>query len=399
MASIQEQRIYNFLDATLCQYTSDLCDILTRDLLSMAQFGVSSLNITNLKALGDAFEVFPPDDALLGELMVATEAKNLLAEQVREMIRNMALRVQLKWEIDSGQYRSLGDLGLSKLIEDVLLTTARNVHTRMTAFLPDLASTGLTQNMLDDFEDLNNSFEESRNEVTNKIEERDIKTRERIAKGNELYNNVVNYCEIGKRIFEKTNAAKYNDYIIYGSAEGGSLAPPTDLAYDRNSRKFTWTEVLHATSYVLERSVNGSEWEEYYAGAETSFSVEPVPNVNYHYRCRARNSGGFGPYSEVLRYTYWTEFAQPHGTAEWSPTNPTEVIVRCDIIDGVEFYGLYKSVVSTGTPRGSWLYIGNDVSNERIITAERNKRMYFKIYGATSYLVGPESNEFYVEVE
>ena len=399
MASIPEQRIYNFLDATLCQYTSDLCNILTRDAVDLGLFGITAPQITALKALGDAFEVFPPDDALLGDLMVATETKNGLADQVRETIRNMALRVQIKWGTGSGQYKSLGDMGLSKLIEDVLLTTARNVHTRMTGFLTDLASTGLTQDLLDDFEDLNNSFEDSRNEVANKVEERDLKTRERIANGNALYSLVVNYCEIGKRIYEKTNAAKYNDYIIYGSAEPGSLTVPTGLSYNISENLFAWSQVTNATSYQLERSSDGITYEEYYARGETRFNIQPEGNTEYYYRCRARNSGGYGPYSEVYRFTYWTALPPPlNGTAVWSTENPTQVTISCENVAGSDFYSICKSVVPPGAEAGAWIYLPNSINPEWVISAERNKRMYFRINGATSYLVGTQSSPFFVEV-
>ena len=260
MATSDIKRDYTMLDSELCMYASNLCRRLTRDLSSVSSFGITAGSISSLKVIGDAFEVFPPDDAFLGDSMLANQTKNELAEQVRESIRNMALRLQLKWGTGSPQYRSLGDLNVSKANDEILLGNARKVLGRMENYLSELNTTGLVQDNIDDFHDLIESYENSLNEVSNAIELRDRKTKERITKGNELYSYVVNYSEIGKRVFEKTDPARYNDYILYSTPSSSALRAPSNLEISLVSGstsmiQLTWNEVSAANSYKVYRSV------------------------------------------------------------------------------------------------------------------------------------------------
>ena len=307
MAIKPEQRLYNMLDAELCMFTSNLCDNLTRDLLDLAAFGMTAPKITALKALGNAFEVFPPEDVYLGYVMIETQAKNVIMEQVVETIRNMAMRVELKWGVNSGQYKTLGVVGLNQFSEDVLLATARNVHTRMTAYLADLAPFGLTQQMLDDFEDLNESFEVARNHQMDKIEQRDIMTRERIEKGNEVYALVVPYCDIGKRVYAATDPAKYNDYVIYKTVEHGLSKPQNLLAEYIPGPPMTinlsWDAVIDATSYdvyydIADIGSPSGEFNLLNNFATNSATTTPIINKRNYFKVKAKNDTDTSDYSD-----------------------------------------------------------------------------------------------------
>jgi hypothetical protein len=215
MPNQPEQRNYRITDAVLCMFTSNLCNTMTRDLADLTEFGITAPKIAALKALGDYFEILPTDEVLLAYVIAATESKIAKMETVKEEIRNMLTRCQIKWGVDSWQEQSLGVKGMNRFTEDSLLVAGRRVHTQMTVFLPDLAGTGLTQAMLDAFEAMNDELEAAKNEQFDKVTAREIATANRIEKGNEIYFWVSIYCEIGKRVYAKTDPAKYNDYIIY----------------------------------------------------------------------------------------------------------------------------------------------------------------------------------------
>lgn len=309
MALKPARRDYSMLDAELCMFTSSLCDSLTRDLADLAAFGMTAPKIASLKALGDAFEIFPPDDVYLGLVMIETDAKNVIMEQVKESIRNLSMRVELKWGLGSGQYKTLGVVGLNKFSEDVLLATARNVHTRMTAYLADLAAFGLTQQMLDDFEDLNESFEVARNSQLEKMQERDIKTRERIEKGNEIYPFVVQYCDIGKRVYAATDPAKYNDYIIYPTVHSGLSKPQNVSAvYDPLTPPnitLSWDAVAEAENYDVYYNIAniGSPAGNYQLLNNYAASPAIIPSIidkrNY-FKIKARAEGKSSDYSDEV---------------------------------------------------------------------------------------------------
>ena len=195
---------------------------------------------------------------------------------------------------------------MNQFIEDTLLAVARRVHEQMTEFLPDLGDFGLTKQVLDDFAALNEAFEAAKNELSLKVSEREFVTKDRIEKGNELYKSVVEFCEIGKRVYAKKNTAKYNDYIIYTPSAGG-LKPPTGLKYLIEQNTAMWDAVENATSYELQYSPDEAKWSEAYSGADTMVHYFPPQGGTAFFRCRARNANGFGEFSEVLK----TEIPMP----------------------------------------------------------------------------------------
>ena len=207
-------RKYNMSDAELCMFVSNLCNTLAKDLPELIRFGLSGEKIVEFKALGDAFENLPTDIEYLGEIMMAAEEKNILRNKILDIIREMAMRVKLRWGADSGNYKRLDLQNPSILNADLLLLTAMSIHSKMTEYLPDLVTLGLTQEILNDFESLNSQLENTLNKLNDAAVMRDEKTKERIAKGNELYGLAAAYCKLGKIIFKSKNPAKYRTYII-----------------------------------------------------------------------------------------------------------------------------------------------------------------------------------------
>ena len=381
MADLGAQRNYNLTDAELCMYTSNLCMYLTRDLSELSIFGVSEPKITALKALGDAFEVFPSDVVLLAYITGKTEEKNALLEQVKEQIRNMATRCQIKWGENSWQESSLGIKGMNQFTEDSLLVAARRVHEQMTEFLPDLGDVGLTQEVLDDFAALNESFEVSRNNLNKKIAERDLKTQERITKGNELYKFVSDYCEIGKRVYAKTNPAKYNDYVIYTPSAGG-LTAPQNLRFSLQTMSLSWDAVTNATSYQLEAD-NGSGFIELYAGEETTFSYTPADGKTL-YRVRARNANGFGDFSTVLEQYYYSTLPRPDDlTVE--ELGGYQFKLYWQAVPTATRYHIYQSVVEVGMPENIYSLLATVEALEFVHIFEPNRYTYLKYTASNEY--------------
>lgn len=329
MAISNTPRNYNMPDADLCMFTSNLCITMTRDLADLADFGITALKITALKALGDAFEVLPTDEVLLAYVIAATEAKTAKAELVKEAIRNMVTRCQIKWGVDSWQEKSLGVKGMNNYTDDSLLIAGRRVHTQMTTFLTDLADTGLTQEMLDDMDDLNEELEVAKNSQYTKVSVRENETEDRINKGNEIYSLVSMYCEIGKRVYAKSDPAKYNDYLIYTSTSPGTLTAPASFTFAPEISTFSWDIVANATSYELETSTDGINFVEYWVGAETTCLYGAAPTTLMYYRVRARNAGGYGPFSSVIEYNFTIPLTAPSNlnftlatsTFTWNPVS------------------------------------------------------------------------------
>ncbi|MDT3741241.1 MAG: fibronectin type III domain-containing protein [Candidatus Kapabacteria bacterium] len=400
MAAEFPQRNYRMTDAELGMFVSNLCITLTRDLTDLTVFGVTAPKIAALKALGDAFEVFTSDSVALANIIGATEAKNTTVESLKEGIRNMALRCQIKWGAKSHQEKSLDITGLNDLNNKELLFVARRVHGQMTLFLPDLADLGLTEAVLDEYLDLIELSETKLNEQATQINTRDIMTKNRILKGNELYTEAVNYCNIGKRVYAMTDPAKYNDYIIYDSFSAGSLTSPENLTVDVITMIFTWDAVENATSYQLETSIVGTDWEEIYSGEENFVNYVPPVEGLRQYRVRARNSSGYGPSSVVMYYNYVAILPAP-GYISLSVINATTgaIALNWEEVATAEFYRLYHSQVALNAPDpGEYTMLGEFTVASYSGNVNTGYRHWFQVVSGNSEKLSVASDAVYVDM-
>ena len=80
---------------------------------------------------------------------------------------------------------------------------------------------------------------------------------------------------------------------------GGYPDAPENLTFDSATNTFTWNETENTTSYQLAYSIDGNDWDEAYAGPETSCVFDPGDDKKF-FRVRARNVNGFGDWSNVL---------------------------------------------------------------------------------------------------
>lgn len=53
-----------------------------------------------------------------------------------------------------------------------------------------------------------------------KIGERDILQEDRVEDGNEIYSLLIKYTQTGQDIWETSDVAKYNDYVVYNTPSG-----------------------------------------------------------------------------------------------------------------------------------------------------------------------------------
>ena len=380
-------RDYSMTDADLCMYVSNLVGFMTRDITEFANWGIDAADITALETLGNEFEVFPTDDEFKADVGIATEDKDAEADRLRLGIRNITTRAEIKFGDNSAKYRKFGVIGMNKLNDRDLLVCSRRVVHVGAGYLAELASEGLTQQMLDDLSALAQVFEGSLNALKDAIAERDIKTEERRLKGNDLYSFVVKYCNYGKQIWESVSEAKYNDYVIYQTEEGlpGKVL---NLSYDVPSSTLSW-DVPQSPEpidkYELERSTDGENWTVVYEGAENQALVPLLSGANY-FRCRAHNKNGWGAWSDTLEvnvggipYPDWVK-AEYSGVPPGAKVTAEQVEVTWANVAAANMYEVWRSVVKVDDPAGDFTLIAEEASEMYLdFDLKKNKRNYYYI--------------------
>jgi hypothetical protein len=302
-------------DANLLMFISNLVNNMTRDAVEFAIRGVTAIDTTDLKALGDAFELFPPDSFYQSDVSLAVQTKNSTHTGLIVDVRNIIDTAIIEWGEGSPQYKKFGTKNMTNLTDRSFLVACRQVVTTATGFLASLTGVGLTQAMIDTVSTNAETFELNLNSVNDMIEQRDLKTQERITDGNTLYAFVVKYAQIGKLIWDDVDEAKYNDYVIYPTVNSG-LGKVLNLVGvyipaaggELASIDLSWSAVTGADGYDVFVSIVpiGDPAVQFalLGGAPgTTFQHTPLPTIpsDYYYKVHAVNPAGIGADSDQFK--------------------------------------------------------------------------------------------------
>lgn len=223
-------RRYRFSDGTLTQITDDILDSAQRDATELAEYGVLPATLAAITAARTAFVAAPSDEFLMGAMMNATQTKNELRDQVLYHCRQIADRAKIRFGESSGTYAQFATTALSKQNDNDLVRVARSVAYAANAYAAELLEEGITPVKITDFETLVANFDAAIDTKRRAIKNRDQSVIQRITLGNELYELVSKLAAKGKLCWIDRNEALYNDYVIYGGAEGGGQVVEGNIA-------------------------------------------------------------------------------------------------------------------------------------------------------------------------
>jgi hypothetical protein len=218
-------RDYQFSDGVLKQKADDVVGSVQRDLTSFSTRGVSATTVTNLQTLITAFDNTQTDEELQGALSVTTDAKNVLADSLKLAIAVVRSMAENKFGVESALFRSFAFDGMSVMSDEQLYRLGKRVIRVATAQLTQLASEGLTAAVITNLTSITTNFDTSIDVQQEAVKNRDIKTQDRVEKGNAVYKEITRLCNTGKSIFVNTDEAKYNDYVIYNTPTGTDETP------------------------------------------------------------------------------------------------------------------------------------------------------------------------------
>lgn len=186
-----------------------------RDKTAFAVFGITELMIAEFEYDINDFANTVTDIEAKYSQMEVTQAKNTKAEEIRTAIRNVMKHIELAFGAYSARYRQFDTKGLVRKSDSDLLITAKVVVQASKIQLPKLLETGITTTMLDAIQALCLDFEQLIHEQNDKIWERNSSQENRIVRGNAIYAALIRHTAIGFAIWETTDVARYNDYVIY----------------------------------------------------------------------------------------------------------------------------------------------------------------------------------------
>jgi hypothetical protein len=301
------EREYTFSDSTLWLKVGNVAYSMERDEAEFITRGVPALDRQAFVAQGNAFEQLLPDSYYRARVSQAVATKTAAKEDTERLVQDVSGFVQQRFKLNSPEYKFLGIKGYQGMREREQVTAARQVAAVAEDLLADLTPIGLTQAKIDELTAAAQAYEDGLHLVSQREKERDEKTRARIVAGNELYAKLVEYCEIGKLIWENANPAYYNDYIIYRTVhhELPKVQNVQGSVIGGNQVELTFDLVTGALQYQV-------QWSEAPTGQPQGpfnegqlvygppFSGPINPGFTNVYRVRAKNPEQSGAWSDEL---------------------------------------------------------------------------------------------------
>ncbi len=217
-------RKYNFPDADLYLLCVEKLKQAHSEKALFKQYGYEIQRMKTFKDKVDRFGQLPNDDELVGDQMLTTEKKYTAAENLKTAIRSVMTRVAMKYSNRSGRYRKFGTAKMGDMTDAQLIFCGRRVVRVSRQQIDFLADVGLNEKVLKRVTDACSAFENAVNIQQDKVSERDISVERRTDLGNQIYDELIMLCNIGKDIWAESNRAKYDNYVLYESNNDQKIA-------------------------------------------------------------------------------------------------------------------------------------------------------------------------------
>lgn len=230
MATQQEVTInFHMKFGALIQKADDIVSSAERDFETLKHFGVTQAMITQIGVLKAAFLNHPTDVQLNSIKVGKTQAKDQKANEVKAGIREVTRRAALKFEPGNWVYKYFDHGDLSEMSDSDLCRAGYAIGRTPPEMLAELASHGLTQDLLDRLEQCTIEFDAAidAKRIAEKV--RNKATHDRRVAANALYDGIMVISNAGKAAFIDTDESLYNDYVIYETPTGNKIAKGTGM--------------------------------------------------------------------------------------------------------------------------------------------------------------------------
>lgn len=210
-------REYKIPDAEFYFQARNFIGSAERDQEQFAGRGYPPARIEALNTLCTEFMAIRSDDEMLGAIMVATDQKDKVAEELRVHLRSIRSMAGNALGPHSARYRAFGMEKMDGLRDELLYFLGRKVMREATANMEALADEGLTEAKLQAIAQTMERLLLAIDARQQAEKARDLQTEQRLEAGNTLYREIVRLCNTGKDLFISTDEARYNDYVIYNT--------------------------------------------------------------------------------------------------------------------------------------------------------------------------------------
>ena len=216
-------RIYNLPDGLLKQTADGVVSNIERDIVDFLARGITQIRIDAFKDNIILFDELPYDDISLGNVVIATQDKDAKGEKLKKAIRSIRTVAENAFGTIDGRYRIYNFERLNNQPDDKvhrLARTVMDVAAKQLVGCPEIVAEGLTQAMITHVIDCDVAFDAAIDNQLAVMRQRDLDAQARIKMGNIVFKEMRKLCNVGKDLYYDGDPARYNDYLIYNTADG-----------------------------------------------------------------------------------------------------------------------------------------------------------------------------------
>lgn len=191
--------------------------IVGRDIEIFIQYGYSETIADTVGEKTANFKQIEPDMFWEGQKVLTTNDKELCKEKLIGLIGEIGFKAKLALGADSKEYKMFRISGMKNMDDNELVSYGKHVCKTTELFMTKLATRNVTAEILTEAQEATIALDNAIDTQTEAIAVREQKSLGRLELGNELYDLIVELCEVGKRIWENKNEAFYHDYVLYSS--------------------------------------------------------------------------------------------------------------------------------------------------------------------------------------
>ena len=271
-----------------------------RDVALLSEYAIDTAFMTAFYAKLNACIALKPDDVWVLEVAWKNEMTYLATAQVRTIMKTIAGRAAMVFGENSLRHKMFRTEALGRMTTERLVTTAINVKAKATEFMTELATRGMTTDILDDLDAAVAAMTAKRQEANNHNDARRMAAQARVIAYNSLYDDMKTIAAAGKLKYAESSPARYADYLLYDPAEGAKTPPDAPVITSIQDGILTLEADETATSHQVQESLNGTDWDFVEETLHTNTCPVEAPGEGEKYfRARSRNDAGFSAWSTV----------------------------------------------------------------------------------------------------
>jgi len=137
---------------------------------------------------------------------------------------SVSIYTKLALGANSKEYASFRFSGITRMSDQELVVYSKHVCKTAESYKDALTKRNIDEVMLGEALEATTILDNAIDAQTEAISLREQMSVKRLELGNELYDLIVELCEVGKRIWENENEAFYHDYVLYGSNKSAEQA-------------------------------------------------------------------------------------------------------------------------------------------------------------------------------